>query len=157
MWLIIYFYRLVLSPYCTPSTYLCVHKCPYVPGCKDASVLHLLRSAEPLVAGIFQAFLQRSEISKLVSLLHIAQFCIHQKVQPATRALFQLLWRDSVLACFPLFCKKASLFLAPAEGFGRGFCFALWAKKEIFTLFVLIIGHFQCSVVTFVIFSSNLQ
>ena len=37
-----------------------------------------------------------------------------------------------------------------AEGF-------FWAKKELLTLFVLMLGHFWCSVVTSVMFSSNLS
>ena len=49
-----------------------------------------------------------------------------QKVQPATRAYFQLLRRESA--------------------FGR-----------IFMLFLLILGHFWCSVVTSVTFISNLR
>ena len=35
--------------------------------------------------------------------------------------------------------------------------FALRAKKELFTLFVLILGHFWCAVGTSVMFSSNLS
>ena len=49
------------------------------------------------------------------------------------------------------------LLLAPAESFvlqPRPF-FALGAKKGLSTLFVLILGHFWCSVVTSVMFSSN--
>ena len=43
------------------------------------------------------------------------------------------------------------LHLAPAEGFGlwpRLYFLALWAKKDLFTLFLLILDHFCCSVVT---------
>ena len=40
----------------------------------------------------------------------------------------------------------------PAEAF-----FALWAKKELFMLFWLTLGHFWCSVVTSVTFSNNLS
>ena len=52
--------------------------------------------------------------------------------------------------------RYAGLILAPAEGFGRGF-FGPSGKKELFTLFVPILGHFWCSVVTSVTFSSNLS
>ena len=48
--------------------------------------------------------------------------------------------------------RYAGLVLAPAEGFGRGFFFALWSKKE---LFLLVLGNFWCLVVTSVKFSSN--
>ena len=51
--------------------------------------------------------------------------------------------------------RYAGLILAPAEGFGQGF-FGPSGKKELFTLFVPILGHFWCSVVTSVTFSSNL-
>ena len=47
--------------------------------------------------------------------------------------------------------RYASLLLAPAEGFGRRF-FALQAKKELFTLFVLILGHFWGLAVNLVTF-----
>ena len=50
--------------------------------------------------------------------------------------------------------RYAGLLLAPAEGFGQGF-FALLAKRNILTLFVLILSHFWCSVVTSVPFISN--
>ena len=45
--------------------------------------------------------------------------------------------------------RNAGLLLAPAEGFGQGF-FALQEKKELFTLFLPILGHFWCPVVTVV-------
>ena len=35
--------------------------------------------------------------------------------------------------------------------------FALWAAKELLTLFMLILGNFWCSVVSSVTFSSNLS
>ena len=50
----------------------------------------------------------------------------------------------------------AGLLLAPAEGFGRGFC-SLWAKKEHIMLFWRIFGNVWCPVVTWVTFSSNLS
>ena len=55
--------------------------------------------------------------------------------------------------------RYASFLLAPAEGFDfrPRFFFALWAKKELFMLIVLILGHFWCSVVTSVTLSSNLN
>ena len=43
----------------------------------------------------------------------------------------------------------AGLLLAPAEGFGL--------QPRFFTLIVLILGHFWCSVVTYVTFSSDLN
>ena len=59
--------------------------------------------------------------------------------------------------------RYAGLLLAPAKGFGlwpRPF-FALWAKKRGFYFFFYYFfpnfGHFQCSVVTSVTFSSNLR
>ena len=42
--------------------------------------------------------------------------------------------------------RYVGLLLAPAEGFGL-WPRALWAKKELFTLFVPILGLFWCSVV----------
>ena len=49
------------------------------------------------------------------------------------------------------------LLLALAEGFGlRPRLFCPLGKKELFILFVLILGHFECSVVTSLTFSSNL-
>ena len=45
--------------------------------------------------------------------------------------------------------RYPGLLLAPAEGFG------LWPR--LFTLFVIILGNFWCSVVTSVIFSSNIS
>ena len=44
------------------------------------------------------------------------------------------------------------LLRAPAGGFGFGH-----KKKELLTPFVLILGYFWCSVVTSVVFSSNLN
>ena len=44
--------------------------------------------------------------------------------------------------------------LAPVEGFGRGF-FAFRAKKGLVMLFLPIVGHIWCSVVSFVTFCSN--
>ena len=44
----------------------------------------------------------------------------------------------------------AGLLLAPGEGFG------LQAKKGFLMLFLLILGHFWCSEVTSLTFSSNL-
>ena len=53
----------------------------------------------------------------------------------------------------------AGLLLASAEGFGlwRKLFFALWAKKEFSMLFVLTLGHFCYSVVTSIMFCSNLS
>ena len=65
-------------------------------------------------------------------------FKAFQKVQPATRALL----------------------LAPAEGFGlrpRLFLPFGQKKRRFFMLFWLPLGHFWCSVVTSVTFSSNLS
>ena len=60
---------------------------------------------------------------------------MYQKVQPATRAYFQLLRR--------------------ALAYGLGF-FGPLGKKRYFMLFSLILGHFWCSVVTSVTLSCNL-
>ena len=51
------------------------------------------------------------------------------------------------------------LLLAPADGFCLLFrlFLALWANKELFMLFLLILSNFWCSVVTSVTFSSNLS
>ena len=46
--------------------------------------------------------------------------------------------------------------LRRASALGRGF-FAFLAKKEVFTLFVLILGHFCCSVVISIIVSGSLR
>ena len=55
--------------------------------------------------------------------------------------------------------RYAGLLLAPAEGFDlRPRLFLPFGpKKELFMLFVLILGHFWCSVVTSVSFSSSLS
>ena len=53
--------------------------------------------------------------------------------------------------------RYAGLLLSPVEGFRlrpEAF-FALWAKKLLVMLFLLILGHFWYSVVTSVTFSSN--
>ena len=52
------------------------------------------------------------------------------------------------IACY------AGFLLAPAECFGPVF-FALGERIELFMLFLLILGHFLCSVLTQVTFSSN--
>ena len=52
--------------------------------------------------------------------------------------------------------RYTGLLLNPVEGFSQGF-FAPWAQKELFMDFVPILGHFWCSVVTYVTFSSNLK
>ena len=58
----------------------------------------------------------------------------------------------------PFLAAREGLLLALAEGFGQGQGFlALRAKKELFTLFVIILGHFWCSVVTSVVFTSTLS
>ena len=70
-------------------------------------------------------------------------------------------------------CETCKAFLkdtrkySPLRGFTSGSCgrlrpsaqdfFRLCAKKEFFTLFVLILGLFWCSVITSVMFSSNLN
>ena len=52
----------------------------------------------------------------------------------------------------------AGLLLAPAKGKSLWLkLFTLWAKEYVFTLFLLILGHFWCSVVTSVTFSGNLS
>ena len=57
--------------------------------------------------------------------------------------------------------RYMGLLLAPAEGFGQGFfcLLSFWPKKKKkrLMLFVLIFGHLWCSVVTSIIFSSNLR
>ena len=55
--------------------------------------------------------------------------------------------------------RYAGLFLAPEEGFGlwQRLFLARWARKELLTLFVLVLGHVWCSVVTSVTFSSNVS
>ena len=52
--------------------------------------------------------------------------------------------------------RYAGLLLAPAEGFDRG-SFCPSKKKKLIMLFWFILGHFWCSVVTLVTFSSNLN
>ena len=53
----------------------------------------------------------------------------------------------------------AGLLLSPAEGFGlRPMIFwSFGQKKKLFVLFLLILGHFQCSVVTFVTLNKILK
>ena len=55
--------------------------------------------------------------------------------------------------------RYAGLLLAPAEVFGqgRGFFLPFWGEKELYTLCVLILGHFWCSAVTSVNFNNNLS
>ena len=55
--------------------------------------------------------------------------------------------------------RSAGLLLAPVEGFGLQprLLFPFGQKKKCFTLFVLTLGHFWCSVVTSTTFNSNLS
>ena len=52
--------------------------------------------------------------------------------------------------------RCTDLLLAPAEGFGQAF-FLPSGKKELVTLFMLILDHFCCSIVTYLIFRSTLS
>ena len=52
--------------------------------------------------------------------------------------------------------RYVGLLLASAEGFGlRPRLFCPLGKIGLFTLFLLVLGHFSCSVVTSVMYSSN--
>ena len=53
--------------------------------------------------------------------------------------------------------RYAGILLAPAEGFSFWPRICFWAQKELFTLFVLILGHFWCSVVICVIFRKKFK
>ena len=55
--------------------------------------------------------------------------------------------------------RYAGSLLAPAESYGLWLriCLPFAQKREPLTMFMLILGHFWCSVVTYVMFSSNLS